>query len=855
MKHKKLFVGVLSFLLMSVPLFSQQQDIFAEIAAQKRTAVPGMVKNPAPVLPDIILNWDSQAAEAFLPMKKITTQQALETELKRMRKQFAPFMKNHAPQLPVLRKQQELKDFQWRLLATEMSSDEKGNLTPLPKMEPVTGPEQWESVTIPHYTGPINKAEAIYRKELNIDSAMYSSDKIFLHFNGVDYLCEIYVNGKKVGGHVGVFGAFEFDIKPFVKVGANSLEVKIFNDALMMGDNFFLGRERKYGKKLAACGGPGWDEAGLAKGWIMCPPGFGIWQRCYLEARPTLFIHDVYVRPLLNESKAEVCVEVSNTGNQPFELSYSLFGQNFKSTLFKDKSLDAASTSKADTAGIVRCKFVVDIPKEALKVWSLDEPWLYQLQVEAKQNQKTVDAAKQTFGMRSFVQSETSTPKGRFYLNGKEVKLRGANMMGNLMQCVIRNDYDQLRDDILLAKIVGMNFWRMTQQPCQPEVYDYFDQLGLMAQSDMPAFYGYRKDCIEESQSQFVEMMKLVRNHPCNIVVSYCNEPILGKPMFLNREEHEELFHGFDAVAAKMNPGQVTKWIDGDYSNLAQRFSDHHSYNAWYGNSIRKEYFGTWLSTREGWMHGCGEFGTEGLERLDFMNRYYPPEWLQKEPDGTWRPNRIPRCQSVDIGRKWLKMTQGPIEEVIETSREFQMWATRLFTESLRRDAKMNSFAIHLLIDAWPSNWLKAIMDTERYAKPAFFAYLDALRPVAVNLRPDRFYGFSTETATIAVFVCNDLSDTVRDATLKYQIEFEGKTLSTGKTAATVAASNPTFQGYLPFTFPEVTERKKATVRVGLFDVSGKIIHESSYDFEIFPLSDKGKKLNHAGGYPQRLIR
>jgi hypothetical protein len=36
-----------------------------------------------------------------------------------------------------------------------------------------------------------------------------------------------------------------------------------------------------------------------------------------------------------------------------------------------------------------------------------------------------------------------STPKGGFYLNGEEIRLRGANMMGNLMQCVTREKYVQ----------------------------------------------------------------------------------------------------------------------------------------------------------------------------------------------------------------------------------------------------------------------------------------------------------------------------------------------------------------------------------------------------------------------------
>jgi hypothetical protein len=108
-------------------------------------------------------------------------------------------------------------------------------------------------------------------------------------------------------------------------------------------------------------------------------------------------------------------------------------------------------------------------------------------------------------------------------------------------------------------------------------------------------------------------------------------------------------------------------------------------------------------------------------------------------------------CQTQRIGAKWLTIKTGTMEDWVKNSREYQMWATRLFTESLRRDIKMNSFAIHLLIDAWPAGWLKSIVDNERKAKPAYFAYLDVLRPIIVSLRPDSFYGFSGDSGKVAV--------------------------------------------------------------------------------------------------------
>lgn len=237
------------------------------------------------------------------------------------------------------------------------------------------------------------------------------------------------------------------------------------------------------------------------------------------------------------------------------------------------------------------------------------------------------------------------------------------------------------------------------------------------------------------------------------------------------------------------------------------------------------------------------------------MKKYYPKEWLTIENDGKWNPSRIPRCQTPTVGARWMNLTDSTMIDWVKSSREHQKWATRLFTETLRRDPKINSFAIHLLIDAWPASWLKSIMDTNRKAKPAYFVYRNALRPVAVNLRPDAFFGFSGEKGKVAVFVCNDTPETFADAVIRYQIESNGKILHTGSSMASVPASNPKFQGWLEIPFPEVSKRDVITVRVGLHNADGMLIHDSDYDLEVFPVSDKSEVLERPGGYPQRLIK
>ena len=838
-------------------------DEFEKIAKRAQAECPALAPNPAPQLPDTKLPWNASAGEGFKPGEKITTQAQLDRELRRMRKWCAPFMADLAPVIPT-RPRQELTSFDWRLAGPKEEVD---------SAKALKGEGHWEKVTVPHYGGPAGKAFSFYRTEVEIGNDLLSRDSLFLHFQGVDYYADVFVNDRYVGKHEGLFDAFEFDIKPLVKPGKNIILVRVGNDGCPCGTTqLYGGSNTHHGPKIAACAGPGWNDP--YRGWVCSPVGFGLWQRCWLESRGSVYVNDLFVRPLLGREQAEVWVEVGSAEDRALdrlEVAYSLFGQNFKATLAEAKKIDVKPESDevnlfaypqpGDVAAkkpVVRqFKFTVDIP--APRIWSPDEPWLYQIQVQLRQGGKVLDVAKRQFGMRSFVQPATSTPKGRFYLNGKEISLRGANMMGNLLQCVIRRDCDQLRDDILLAKIANMNFWRMTQQPCQEEVYDYFDRIGLMAQSDLP-FFG----CIPAKQGpetirESGALLRLVRSHPCDVMISYINEPEFRskRPIpSIPEGKTADVFRTCDTLIPQVAPDQVRKWVDGDYANMSEGYSDHHCYNLWYWRHclpFSQQYKGAWTRTRGGWMHGCGEYGTEGVDSPGLMRKYYPKEWLGESAPGKWSPAKIPCQTNRPAFKRWVH-DLPTLEEWCAEGREHQRCATRLQVEALRRDPKMNSTALHLLIDAWPAGWMKAVMDYDRQAKPAYFEFREAQTPLAVNLRPDRFYGFSGETVKVGAWVCNDTQEVPAGAALRYQVELDGKILRAGSTPAKVTACEPEFQGWLEIPVPEVTARTWMTLRVGLVDRDGKLRHDTAYELEAIPAADKGKTPKRPGGRWQFLI-
>ena len=100
--------------------------------------------------------------------------------------------------------------------------------------------------------------------------------------------------------------------------------------------------------------------------------------------------------------------------------------------------------------------------------------------------------------------------------------------------------------------------------------------------------------------------------------------------------------------------------------------------------------------------------------------------------------------------------TPETMEEWTEATQEHQAFAMKVMTEAYRRDPRMISTAVHLMIDAWPAGWMKAIMDFERRPKKAYFATREAMAPLLVSLRTDRFFYYAGEEIAIETYICND---------------------------------------------------------------------------------------------------
>ncbi len=839
--------------LIAISAGAQETDEFAQIGNKKQgTRLHLLEDKLPPVLAAVNLPNMKGKRASFKPLNRMDTKAELLTELKNMRKKFLPFMKNYAPKPIKTRERLYLKDFNWRI---ETEAD-KTNFAQL-----LQGDGEWETVQVPHYGPPEGRVSTYYRKTITLNKEIRSYKSQFIHFKGVDNNAKVFLNGTFIGSHEGFFSPFEFNITEYLKPGENTLLIKVENDFTAQGSKDSKGI-RKMGNKIYGSTGLGWDDP--ANGWHHCPPGMGIYQDCYIEGRNPVHLNDVFVRPLLDKEAVEVWFEVNNF-NEDFNnitMNLSIYGQNFEEVTLKNfefvpstinipgigdlaKPLDWKKSSLYMGYGVNFLK--IELPIKSPKLWNNDTPHLYQLQTKVLDESGAVtDMRVTTFGMRSFTQDTISIPKGNMYLNGERIKLRGANTMGYMQLDVKNKNWEQLIDDILLAKICNMNFLRLTQRPVQPEIYEFADQLGMMLQTDLPLFGNMRPNLFAEGVKQAGEMERLVRNYPSNIMITYINERFpngQGTPQrsMSTIEEYERFFRACNEIVHHWNPDRVIKPGDGDYDPPTSGLPDNHIYNIWYNGhalGIGEVHKGYWQKVKPDWNYACGEFGSEGLDNYSVIQKYWPKEWLPKNENDQWYPDKVVKAQSNRFHNMWYP-TPVTIKDWVDVSQDHQAWGTRLLTEAFRRDNRMVSFAIHLFIDAWPSGWMKAIMDVDRNPKKAFYVYRDALAPIMVSLRTDRYHFYEGENIATEAWLSSDLNKIPKDYVLKWQWEKNGKVLKASKISPKFSVNNSEFQGYINTVAPNVKERTQFQLRMALFDAEGKGVSESKIDIDVFPKNKK----------------
>ena len=340
----------------------------------------------------------------------------------------------------------------------------------------------------------------------------FIKDKVILHFLAVDQIADVYLNGNYLGSHIGGYLPFEFEIKQYLKE-ENELIVRVKDET----DNNSLSR----GKQR------------IKRGGIWYTQQSGIYFPVFIESVSSDYVRNIKLTPDIDNSLLKILVESDSP--------------TAKITI-ENKEIEIETNKETP------------IKINNLKLWSPEDPYLYDLEIETNR-----DRVKSYFAMRK-VSKVLYNGHLVLALNNMPYFMNGVLDQGYYKDGLYTpNSYDEYIRDIELAKSLGFNTIRKHIKIEMPRWYYECDKRGVLVWQDFingggqykfstiafPLITGkhhkdnkYKKFAREDSfgrefaKSEFKEEIKYLYNYPCIVLWTIFNE---GWGQFDSKEIYENV--------------------------------------------------------------------------------------------------------------------------------------------------------------------------------------------------------------------------------------------------------------------------------------------------------------------------
>ncbi len=352
------------------------------------------------------------------------------------------------------------------------------------KMDSLLVPGDWntQKENLFYYEGTVwYKKSFDYQKEQD-------DNTVFLYFGASNYDTDVYLNGYKLGKHIGGFTPFQFEITKHLKATNNHLIVKVDNKRLKEG--------------VPTLNTDWWNYGGLTRSVKL------------IETAPT-YIQDFTINALTEKNVIGGQIKLSgqNKSDATIELRIPELGisQNYMS----------------DVDGV--CAF--KLTAQNITYWSPSNPKLYDVEIRI-----VGDAVRDKVGFR------TIETKGKdILINGSPVFLKGISIHE---ESPIRGGRAHSKEDaeMLLswAKDLGCNFVRLAHYPHNEHMVRLADEMGLMVWEEIPVYWTIdwsNPSTYDNAQNQLSEVIKRDKNRASVVIWSMANETPTSEArnIFLNK--------------------------------------------------------------------------------------------------------------------------------------------------------------------------------------------------------------------------------------------------------------------------------------------------------------------------------
>ena len=366
-------------------------------------------------------------------------------------------------------------------------------------------PEKWDGTILVPF--PIESAVSGVRKRVSenenlwykrdfIIPNVWNKKHILLNFEACDWETRIWVDGKEVGTHMGGYDPFTFDITQSIG------DKKIHELLVCVWDPTDKGTQPR-GKQVSSPGS------------IWYTPTTGIWQTVWIEP--------------VNESYISSFRTVTNTnGTIIFKSDVKNGAEGSLSFIVKKEGKTiATATGNTDNEITVQIKDPI--------LWSPDRPFLYDISIELKKNNKIVDRVKSYTGIRKISIGKTSDGFTRMLLNNDFVYQNGPLDQGFWPDGIYTPPTeDAMVYDLRMTKKMGFNMLRKHVKVENRIFYYWCDKLGIIVWQDMPSGdvsiggiqpdINKSKEATEQYEFELRRMIETKYNHPSIIMWVPFNE-------------------------------------------------------------------------------------------------------------------------------------------------------------------------------------------------------------------------------------------------------------------------------------------------------------------------------------------
>ena len=329
--------------------------------------------------------------------------------------------------------------------------------------------------------------EGWYRKTFTLPEEL-KGRRIVLDFEGVMYVSDVFVNGKKVASNEYGYTGFEADITKAVRFDGENVVAVYSSTGPKNGSRWYTGG--------------------------------GIFRNVWLRAsNPTCIArHGLYVTT--EGEKVQVQVQVVGWQRHDINICARVKDAAGKVVAQAEKGMPDHTTQ--NNTEVQLPQMTVQNPQ----LWDLAQPNLYTVEALLVENGVVIDSVADQFGFRTIEYG----PDFGFKLNGKKVFLTGIANHHDLGAVGVAAFPSAVERQLRQLKAFGYNAIRCSHNPYSENFYRICDRVGLLVVDELidkwsdKDYWGGRKPFMSIWPDLLTEMIKGHRNHPSVVLWSLGNE-------------------------------------------------------------------------------------------------------------------------------------------------------------------------------------------------------------------------------------------------------------------------------------------------------------------------------------------